>query len=313
MSLLPYTAKVIIPTAVTDAALKSCTVAEPASGETEWNAATAYTVGQEVIRASLHKKYRRKVAGATATTPESDAANWLEIGATNRWAQFDRKIGSRTTNSTANGDITTVLELGSTEGLALMDLRGESVTATLKQTPGGAVAWTRSQNLDATPVQSVYDWMYGDYRQLYNVIWTDLPGQFPNGELTVTVNGNATGAAIGALVAGRVHTIGLTEYGAGSGLLNWGKVVDDGFGNREWAEGGYANRVTLPLVIENSDMTRVKRVLTTIRSTPSVYVASCMTEYDSLNCYGVYRDLYITIPHYGFVTCNLEIDGLNED
>lgn len=310
MSLLPYTAKVIIPTAVTDTALKSCTVAEPASGETVWNAATAYTVGQEAIRPTLHKKYRRRVAGTTATAPENDPTNWLDIGATNRWAQFDQKIGSRTASS---DNITTVLEMGSVEGLALLDLRGSSVSATLRESPGGSVAWTRSQNLDATPVQSVYDWMYGEYIQLYNVIWTDLPGQFPSGELTVTVAGNAAGAAVGALVAGRVHGIGLTQYGAGSGLLNWGKVVDDGFGNREWAEGGYANRVTLPLVIENSDMTRVKRVLTTIRSTPSVYVASCMAEYDSLNCYGVYRDLYITIPHYGFVTCNLEIDGLNED
>ena len=25
------------------------------------------------------------------------------------------------------------------------------------------------------------------------------------------------------------------------------------------------------------------------------------------------RDLYITVPHNGMVTCNLEIDGLNED
>ena len=311
MSLLPYTAKVLVPTPVTDAALKSCTVAEPDTGETEWNAATAYTLGQEVIRASLHKKYRRKVAGATATAPESDATNWLDIGTTNRWAQFDQKIGSRTT--VPSGNITTVLELGSIEGLALLDLRGASVTATLKQTPGGAVAWTRTQDLDDTPVQSVYDWMYGEYRQLRNIIWTDLPGQFPSGELIVTVEATASGAAIGALVAGRVHTIGLTEYGAGSGLLNWGKVVDDGFGNREWSEGGYANRVTLPLVMETDDMTRVKRLLTAVRSIPSVYVASTLARYDSLNCYGVYRDLYITVPHNGMVTCNLEIDGLNED
>jgi hypothetical protein len=311
MSLPDYTAKIIIPTAVTDAALKSCTVAEPASGETAWNAATAYTVGQEAIRATLHKKYRRLVAGTTATAPESDATNWLDIGATNRWAQFDDKIGTRT--SVASGNLTTVLELGSLEGLALMDLRGESVTATLKQTPGGAVAWTRTQSLDDTPVTSVFDWMYGEYRQLYNVLWTDLPGQFPNGELTVTVTANATGAAIGALVAGRVHTLGLTEYGAGSGLLNWGKVIDDGFGNREWSEGGYANRVTLPLVFEASDMTRIKRTLTSVRSTPCVYVATSLNTYDTLNCYGVFRDLYITVPHYGMVTCNLEIDGLNED
>lgn len=311
MSLLPtYTAKVLVPTAVTDTALKSCTVAEPDTGETTWNAATAYTVGQEAIRPTLHKTYRRKVAGTTATAPEADGTNWLEIGATNRWKQFDQKVGSRTTSS---DNITTVLEMGSIEGLALLDLQGGTVFATLRASPGGAVAWTRSQNLDDTPVQSVYDWMYGEYRQLRNIIWTDLPGQFPSGELTVTVEATASGAAIGALVAGRVHTIGLTEYGAGSGLLNWGKVIDDGFGNREWSEGGYANRVTLPLVMETADMSRVKRLLTSVRSTPSVYVASSRARYDTLNCYGVYRDLYITVPHSGWVTCNLEIDGLNED
>jgi hypothetical protein len=310
MSLPPYTAKVLIPTPVTETTLKGCTVAEPASGETEWNAATAYTLGQEAIRATLHKTYRRKVAGTTAAAPEADAVNWLDVGATNRWRQFDQKIGSRTTST---GDITVVLELGSIEGLALLDLQGRAVTATLRQTPGGAVAWTRTQTLDDTPVLSVYDWMYGEYRQLYSAIWTDLPGQFNSGELTVTVHANASGAAIGALVAGRVHTIGLTEYGAGSGLLNWGKVIDDGFGNREWSEGGYANRVTLPLVMETADMTRVKRLLTTVRSTPSVYIASGLARYDTLNCYGVYRDLYITVPHHGIVTCNLEIDGLTED
>jgi hypothetical protein len=310
MSLPPYTTKVLIPTPVTETTLKGCTVAEPASGETEWNAATAYTLGQEAIRATLHKTYRRKVAGTTATAPEADGTNWLEIGSTNRWKQFDQKIGSRTTSAT---DITVVLELGSLEGLALLDLQGGAVTATLRAPPGGSVAWTRTQTLDDTPVLSVYDWMYGEYRQLYSAIWTDLPGQFNSGELTVTVHANASGAAIGALVAGRVHTIGLTEYGAGSGLLNWGKVIDDGFGNREWSEGGYANRVTLPLVMETADMTRVKRLLTTVRSTPSVYIASGLARYDTLNCYGVYRDLYITVPHHGIVTCNLEIDGLTED
>ena len=313
MSLPTYTAKLIKTTTVTDAAMTSCSVAEPDTGEAVWSASTAYTVGQEAIRPTLHKKYRRRVAGTTATAPENDATNWLDIGATNRWAQFDSKIGSRTTNTTPGGSITTVLVLGSLEGLALIDLRGSSVTATLKQTPGGAVAWTRTQDLDDTPVQSVYDWMYADYVQRYSVIWTDLPGQFPSGELTVTITGNASGAAIGALVAGRVHSIGLTEYGAGSGLLNWGKVIDDGFGNREWSEGGYASRTTLPLVMDVNDFNRVKRLLATVRSTPCVYVASSKAKFEALNSYGVFRDLYVTIPTYGMSTYNLEIDGLNED
>lgn len=310
MSLPPYTAKVLVPTPVTDAKLTSCTVAEPAAGETAWNAATDYTVGQEAIRTALHKKYRRKVAGTTALEPENDATNWLDIGATNRWAQFDQKIGSQTTST---GNITTVVALGSIEGVALLDLVGQSVTVTLRATPGGTVAWTRTTLLDDTTVQSVYDWMYADYTQRRNVIHTDLSGQFPSGELTVTVTAHASGAAIGALVAGRVHTIGLTEYGAGSGMLNYGKVIDDGFGNREWSEGGYANRVTLPLVLSADDLSRVKRLLSAQRSTPCVYIATGLDKYDALNCYGVFRDLYITVPYFNTLTTNLEIDGLNDD
>ena len=79
MSLPTYTAKLIKPTAVTDAALTSCAVAEPDTGEAVWNAATAYTVGQEAIRPTLHKTYRRKVAGAGTTDPSADPTNWWEI------------------------------------------------------------------------------------------------------------------------------------------------------------------------------------------------------------------------------------------
>lgn len=304
---IPVTSYMIVPATITDAMLVSCTVAEPASGETAWNAATAYTVGQEAIRTTTHRKYRRIVAGTTPTAPESDTTNWLDIGATNRWAQFDRKVGSKTTGTTS---VTTVIKPGSAEGLALLDVVGTSVDVAMRETTGGAVVYTRSIDLDASIVTSVYDWMYGEYAQRLNVVLTDLPGQFPSGEITVTVN-STSGAAIGVLAAGRVQALGATEYGAGAGIINWGKVTDDGFGNREWLEGDWANRVTLPIVANRSDMARLHRQLAAVRSTPCIYIGSALADYEPLVCYGVFRDLYITVPYFSTVQLNLEVDGLN--
>ena len=304
---IPVNSYMIVPAAITDAMLVSCTVAEPASGETTWNAATAYTVGQEAIRTTTHRKYKRIVAGTTATEPENDTTNWLDIGATNRWSQFDRKVGTKTVGTAS---VTTVITPGSAEGLALLDVVGTSVDVTMRETTGGTVVYTRHVDLDASIVTSIYDWMYGEYTQRLNVVLTDLPGQYPSGEITVTVN-STSGGAIGVLAAGRVQSLGATEYGAGAGIINWGKVTDDGFGNREWLEGEWANRVTLPIVANRSDMARLHRQLAKVRSTPCIYIGSALADYEPLVCYGVYRDLYITVPYYSTVQLNLEVDGLN--
>lgn len=304
---IPVTSYMIVPATITDAMLVSCTVAEPASGETAWNAATAYTVGQEAIRTTTHRKYKRIVAGTTATEPENDTTNWLDVGHTNRWSQFDKKVGSKTTGTAS---VTTVITPGSAEGLALLDVVGTSVDVTARETTGGTVVYTKHIDLDASIVGSVYDWMYGEYTQRLNVVLTDLPGQYPSGEITVTVN-STSGGAIGVLAAGRVQTLGATEYGAGAGIINWGKVTDDGFGNREWLEGEWANRVTLPIVANRSDMARLHRQLAKVRSTPCIYIGSALADFEPLVCYGVYRDLYITVPYYSTVQLNLEVDGLN--
>lgn len=313
--MIQLTAKTLVPTAITSAMLVSCTVAEPASGETEWNAATSYTVGDVAVRTTVHKRYKRLIAGTTATPPESDTSDppvWLDIGATNRWSQFDRKVG--TVTSVPSGDLVTVLQPGSVEGIALLELTGTSVRVVMTDRPAGpgaVVVYDSGEiSLDATPISSVYDWMYAPMQQRLSVVLTDLPGQFPSCEVTVTVR-STSGAACGVLAVGRVIEIGATEYDAGAGIINFGKVNDDGFGNREWVEGDWANRVTLPLLLNRADFARVHRQLARLRSTPCIYIGSSMRDLEPLVCYGVFRDLYITVPYYPLARLALEVDGLN--
>lgn len=308
---ITHTASVIVPTVITDAMLVSCTTAEPASGEALWVAATSYTVGQVVARSTTHHLYENLIAGVNATLPELATTGvtprWLDLGATNRWSQFDKKIGTLTTST---GNLTTVLTPGSAEGLALLDLVGRAADVSVKTATAGSVVYSTTIDLDGTIVESVYDWMFSDFVQKRNVLLTDLPGQYPNMELTVTIN-STTGAAIGVLAVGRVMTIGATQYGAGAGIINFGKVSDDGFGNREWIEGEWANRVTLPLIANTGDFNRLHRQLAAVRSTPCIYIGSSLDEFEPLVCYGVFRDLYITVPNHPTIDLNLEIDGMN--
>ena len=80
---------VIRPVTITASILTSSTVAEPAVGTdpdpAAWNGATTYAVGDLVHYATTHKIYQRRVAGTTATAPDQDPTNWLEVSATNRW------------------------------------------------------------------------------------------------------------------------------------------------------------------------------------------------------------------------------------
>lgn len=301
-----YTAKVIIPTKITDTMLISCTVPEPGPGEIAWVSGTTYAVNDIRILTSTHKKYKRAIAGAGTVAPNLDTTNWVDIGATNRWAQFDEKIGTVTSAATST---TTVLDAGSIEGLALLELTGSSATVSMVEAPGGAVVYSKTVSLDGTVIESVYDWMYAPFVQRKNWVLSDLPGQYPSGRITVTVTG--TTAAVGVLSVGRVTEIGATEYGAGAGLINWGKVTDDGFGNREWEEGAYSSRITLPIVIDTSSFSTVYRALVALRSTPAIYIGTEISKYDPLVCYGVFKDLYMTVPNNAVCTYNLEIEGLS--
>lgn len=304
---IPLISCVIVPATISDANLISCSVAEPASGETAWVSDATYAIGDVVQRSTTHKRYKRLTAGSGTTPPESDTTNWLDIGYDNRWSQFDRKIGSQTTGT---GSITTVIAAGSVEGVALLELQGRTATVEMTETAGGSGVYSRTIDLDNTAVTDVYDWMFGEFVQKRAVVLTDLPGQFPSGHLRVTISG--TGAvALGVLAAGRVHKIGSAQYSAGAGIINWGKVNDDGFGNREWVSGEWANRVKLPLLMNRSDFSRVHRTLAGLRSTPCIYIGSDLGSLDPLICYGVYRDFYITVDNYPLCSTDLEIDGLN--
>lgn len=298
--------KIIKPTAITDAMLSQSSVPEPDAGEVLWNAGTAYALKQVAIRTTTHRKYERLVAGTTATPPEDDPANWLDIGPTNRWAMLDRKVGTVTT---AASNLSVVVRPGGVSGVAVLEATGRSATVTLKDAPAGSVVYQRQVSLDATPIETVYDWFFEDFEQLTDFVLTDLPAHYTNGELTVQVTGTS-GASVGVLQVGKVIEVGSTQYGASVGILDFSPKSKDRWGNVDVLEGAYSKRCSLQVVTKKSDFNKLFRLLASLRATPCVYIGADQVGYEPMFSYGYYKDFGMVVSYPEYHLLNIEIEGL---
>lgn len=312
-------AYVIIPNSFKEADLLSSSVPEPYTdaGEVLWNSATSYTVGQEVIRTQTHRRYKCLVAGANTTPPEdslikTDAspARWLDIGPTVKFAAYDQVIGTQTIDQ--SGHLTVEIQSEAPDSIALLEIKGQSYVITMYDgpSPSAKVVKTIAGGLDGTIIESFSDWFFAEYKQKVNVVSASLPPGFWRARIKIEIFGSS-GAGVGVIVLGRKFDIGTTQYGAGVGIINYGKVNDDGFGNREWKEGSYARRITLPIEIERSRVSIVDKKLSSIRSTPAIYVGCDYADLEAFVCFGVYKDLYVVVPGPDQATMSLEVEGLN--
>lgn len=299
------TAKVIKPITITDAILTSSTVAE--NDYAAWNAATAYSVGDKVVRTSTHRIYERKVAGTSATAPESDSTNWLDIGPTNRWAMFDNVVGTVTTGASP---VTVVLEPGSVSGLAMLELVGREATVTMKDVAGGTTVYSQTVDLDGSIIDSVFDWFFAEFEQRNDFAITDLPAQFANCELTISVTTTSGNASVGVLKVGSVVEIGRTQAGARVGIIDYSRKETDAFGNTVVTERAYSKRATFDVVTDKASFNRIFRRLAALRATPAIYIGTESEGYDPMIVYGFYRDFSIDVAYPSHHICSLEVEGI---
>jgi len=297
--------KVIKPTVITDAMLTHDTV--PETDFPAWVSGTTYAVGDKCIRTSTHRIYQRLVAGAGTTAPESDTTNWEDVGPTNKWAMFDNVVGTATTTTSP---LTRVINPGSATGLALLELIGRQAQVVMKDQTGGTTVYSKTIDLDGTIIESVYDWFFAEYEQLTDVVLTDLPGQFPNGELTITVTATSGNVSCGVCKPGTVIEIGDTLAGAKAGIVDFSGKERDTFGNYSVVERSFAKEASFAVLTQKSDFNKIFRRLASLRATPAIYIGTEMTGYEPLIVYGFYKDFSIDVAYQSHHLCSLEVEGL---
>lgn len=296
--------RVIVPTVVTDAMLLSSSA--PETDYAAYAAGTTYALGARVIRTSTHRIYESLAASNLGNTPELSPLKWLDIGPTNRWACFDRVIGTATVLA---GALTVVLAPQKIDALALLELVGASVTVSITSASvGGAVVYSRSVSLDAAVILDYYDYCFAPIVQQTSVVLTDLP---PYADAVVTITLSGSQVQLGLLSVGMAASLGGAQYGATSGITDYSVKTVDAFGGTTLVKRAYSKRPSYRLWLGKAEGGRAFRTLTDLRATPCVWIGSDDPSYaELLVTYGFYKSFQAEIAYPTRTLFTLEIEGM---
>ena len=158
------------------------------------------------------KIYESLIAGNLNKQPDTNPNNWLDLGASNKTAMFDLQVNTQTTATTS---LTVSFKPGSSfNAVSFLNLIGNMISITVKDSPTGAVVYTETINLDNS-VNTVLDWytyFFEDFDIRTEVVFQNIP-PYVNGVIEVIISGS-TGApvAIGACSVGTMIELGDTQY-----------------------------------------------------------------------------------------------------
>lgn len=303
---------VIPPIEITDARLTSSTIAEPDTGETAWSGASvAYVVGDRRIRSTTHRIYECIAAHTSAASPvpENNAAQWLEIGPTNKWAMFDTL---RNTASVKAESITAVITPGRrVDALALLGLVADS--ATVSMTSDAVEVYSRTESLIYREVADWYDYFFAAFRAKPSLALFDLP-PYTGGVITVALSAATGDVECGACVAGTAEFIGDVQYEAESDVLNFSSVNRDSFGGIS----SIVQRRNVPktiqsIFVEKGRVNRVRTLRDDLAATPAVWAGLSNSSdgyFEAVLILGFYKRFSINLRHTEHAVISLELEEI---
>lgn len=297
--------KVLHPITVTDAILTASSI--PETDHAEWAAGTEYTTNQYVIRASVHKVFRA-IRDNTGKTPETSPEDWQDMGATNRWRAFDRKVG---TKSSATTSMSFTLAPGLINSLALVGCDAADVQVVMTDPSYGEI-FSRSYSMARTISQSSHWTYFFEPRGRKSTLIIDnLPtSRTPTVTVTLTVPTGQT-VSLGALLLGRMYEYARAALaGASVGLKDFSRKDRDSFGNWEIVERTWSRRAEWSFILKNRDMDNYVERMASLRATPALFIGG---HYDTTAVYGFYLDTRVVIEYPQHSECSIEIEGLEED
>lgn len=297
--------QMIRPITIDDTILTSSTALE--DDYAAWNAATSYSIGDRVIRTTTHAVYENLIAGVDATNPENAPTRWVYVRPTNKYAMFDDVIG---TSTSLASPLTVVLEPGQIGGLAMFELVGREVQIDILNAPGGYSIYSATVDLDLSEIFSFYDFFFAEYVQRESIALTNLPVEYIDCEVTITLTGSGT-VSVGVLMMGRVFNLGDTLYGATLRRQDFSKKTTDSFGYVSIVPRATRKILSANLIVEYKYFTMLDRLMREMQSISAVYVATIDDNfYDPLNVYGFVSDFRVLVEFPKFLSCSIEIEGL---
>lgn len=293
--------KIVRPVVVTETVLTSSNVAET---EAAWSAVTAYSIGNAVRRTidGIHIRFVALTAN-TNKVPEDNPADWQNEGATNRYEMFDSSVQSQTENADS---IAVQLAIpGRIDTLALLNVEGLTAQVTLTDAVDGVI-YDEEYSLVST--LGINDWAAYFREPIVRkdeLILTDLP-PYANPTLNVTIEDLGATAKCGVLLPGYSREIGETLIGPQLGIVDYSIKQTDDFGEITVVERPYSDTAEFQVLVENTFVDALKKLLTDLRATPILYLGS--PDYTSMAVYGFFREFNIEVayPTHSLTTISLE-------
>lgn len=296
---------IIKPKTVTPAMLASTTANE--STAPEWDAGTTYAADVRVTLASTRRAYQSLQAANTNHDPVTAVAWWVDVGPCNRWAMFDGALGSATEDAS---EITVVIRPGQVSAVALLQVQAESVRLRMLDSPGGAVVFERTEDMNRLFVGGWYEWTTAPFVYRPEAIFAGLP-MYADCELQVTLLADSLNPVkCGEMIVGSTYELGEPQHGAKFGIADYSTKETDAWGNTTLLERAFAKTLDMPMRLDAKQLTRVYGVLASLRATPCVVVPSTLTRYASLVVYGWIGEFSIDLTTYSHHYCTLQIKGL---
>lgn len=299
--------KIITAQDVTDSTFTSSTV--PENDHAAWSNAVTYASGAQVIvtTPNIHKIYKSKAAGNQGNDPVADTSNtyWTDEGSTNRWKMFNTTVQQQTTQTGGFNVVLTPAEI--VTGLSVVNADCESITVLMVDPVEGTVFNQTYSMISNSGITSWYAYFFTPITRDADLAVIGLP-PYANAVITVTFTGSGV-VKCGALVIGVSRTIGISQYGASFGIMDYSTKSTDAAGNVTILAGSFSDTADVDVLIETPRFAEVKKILTAARSVPSVWVIEENT--NGLIIYGYFRefDILMTNPTVSLTT--LSIEGLN--
>ena len=297
--------KVIKPVPITsDKVLSSTAVEEYAT----WSSATTYAKGDKCVYGD--KIYESLLDGNVNKTPDTNPNSWLDIGANNKMSMFDVQVNTQTK---ATETLTVVIKPGTSfNSLALLNIKGRSVTITMKDFEGGSVVYTNSLSLENSSV-FVFDWytyFFEDFDYLSEAIFKELP-VYNRGVIEITISSGAGyQVAIGNCTVGNMIDLGATQYGLNYGIRDYSVKETTEFGDTKFVERAYSKRMSPTLMLPNTRLNYISKTLQDLRATPTVYIGSESSIYQGTIVFGFLKDWNVEISYPNHSMLSMEVDGL---
>lgn len=299
--------KIITAKDVTDSTLTSSSVSE--TDFAAWSSGTTYASGAQVIvtTPNVHKIYKSKSSGNTGNNPVTDTSftYWAEEGSTNRWKMFNTTIQQQTEKTGGFNVVITPATIIS--GLSVLNADCESITVLMVDPVEGTVFNKTYSMISNSGITSWYAYFFTPISRDADLAVIGLP-PYANAVITVTFTGSGL-VKCGALVIGVARTIGISQYGASFGIMDYSTKTTDSAGNVSILAGSFSDTADVDVIIETTRFAEVKKILTDARSVPSVWVVEENT--NGLIIYGYFREFSILMTNPTVSLTTLSIEGLN--